>query len=496
MEESPLKRFWLFFTIIGFSLGIFLASFNIVSISGAVFFVFIGLIIALYGWRVINDKNFRSWLLLLSFFCILAGLGVVRFVVSDVPPSPIFIKAIGEKFSFVGVVSKEPRERASYREYIVKTNSGETVLVRADLFPNFSYGDKLVVRGTLSRPEPFETIGGRMFDYERYLRKEGISFVASFANAEKIGEGGFSIRKNLFSIKRSFISAIERAIPDPESALLSGILLGSEESLDKELLDAFRIVGIIHIIVLSGYNITIVAEAVMRLMSFLSRRKALVIGTLGIVLFAIMVGGGPSVVRASVMAILVLIARFTHRTYAISRSLLIAGFVMIAWNPYVLSFDLGFQLSFLATIAIIWIAPLLEKRLGFITERFGLRDIASATLATQIFVLPLLVYASGTVSISGFIVNLLVLPFIPSIMFVGFFTGLIGVFSSGIALIPGVISYALLTYVVSLSSFFASLPLSAISIGAVSFLVPVFLYLCWIIFFAYQRRASFSALLK
>ncbi len=487
MEENPLKRFWIFSFVIGFCVGVWCASFGFASIPFGVFAVFLGVLTLLYSWRSIPDKYFREIFFLASIFLLCYGFGVLRFISVDKPINQILVELSGEKISVVGKVVKEPRERASYREYLVETNSGERMLVRADMFPEFFYGDKLIVRGTLNRPEPFETEGGRVFDYEKYLRKEGVHFILSFATTDKAGQSAFSLRRALFTGKNVFIGAIERAIPDPESSLLAGILLGSEESLGDDLLDAFRIVGIIHIIVLSGYNITLVAEAVMKTLSFLSRKRALVFSALGIVLFAIMVGAGPSVVRASLMALLVLVARFTHRTYAVSRSLLIALFVMVLWNPFVLAFDLGFQLSFLATVAIIWIAPIFEKRFSLIPEKFGLRDIASATLSTQLFVLPLLLYAIGTVSISGFIVNLIVLPIVPLVMFLGFVTGILSLISGALAIIPGFISYLFLAYIVFVSTFFANLPLSALSFGAVPVGLLVFLYLSCLLFFLYQK---------
>ena len=121
---------------------------------------------------------------------------------------------------------------------------------------------------------------------------------------KKIGEGdGGSVRSILFAVKSAFMSRIQSLLPEPHSSLLGGILLGAKESLGRAVLDDFRIVGLIHIVVLSGYNVTLVAEAIMRALSFFPRAFGMAFGAGSIVLFAILTGAGATVVRASTMAL-------------------------------------------------------------------------------------------------------------------------------------------------------------------------------------------------
>ena len=131
-----------------------------------------------------------------------------------------------------------------------------------------------------------------------------------------------------------------------------------KRALGKDLEEVFRTVGIIHIVVLSGYNIMIVADAIMRVLAlFFFPRTRLIIGVGTIALFAILVGLSATVVRASMMAALVLIARGTGRQYAVLRALAFAGTVMLLINPYLLVYDPVFQLSFLATLGLILLSP-------------------------------------------------------------------------------------------------------------------------------------------
>ncbi len=492
MEEDFLKRNWIFITVAGFLLGIALASIKLSLISGGLIFLIIAFALGMYTFFLVREYSLRNKFFSVSLLLLFVSLGIFRFSSAEIQPDPELESLVATKVQVLGVVVREPKEKETYREYVVHTDSGSTILVRATPFPQFQYGDRLSVSGKLELPKSFVTPQGTTFDYPAYLSKEGISYVMSFVSVEKVGEISAPIRKGLLGIKHAFMSSIERLIPYPESSLLGGILLGVDDSMGKDLLNAFRMVGIIHIVVLSGYNITLVADLVRKSLSFLSLRKALIGSTFGIILFVIMVGFSPSVVRAGLMSILALIARATHRNYNIARALALAAFCMVLWNPKVLLFDLGFQLSFLATIALIWISPIVQKKLLFLPEKFGFRDIAATTIATQLFVLPLLVYSSGMISLSGFVVNLLVLPVVPIIMIFGFITGLLGLGSFYLGFIPGIITHLFLSYVIWIAEYFSKIPWSVITVTYISVFVPIVFYVacaCTALYITKERTA-------
>jgi competence protein ComEC len=190
-----------------------------------------------------------------------------------------------------------------------------------------------------------------------------------------------------------------------------------------------------------------------------------------------MVGASATAVRAGIMALLVLLARGTGRTYAITRALILAGFVMILHNPLILIFDSSFQLSFLATVGLIHLSPIIEKRLGFVPGQWGFREVAVSTVATQIFVLPLLLYMSGQLSVVALPVNLLILGVIPVTMFFGFLTGMIGFISTVLAMPLALVSYALLTYQLKVVELFSSFPFASFTIDY----FPAWLMICFYI---------------
>lgn len=172
--------------------------------------------------------------------------------------------------------------------------------------------------------------------------------------------------------------------------------------------------------VLSGYNVTIISEFIMGMLSFLPKMIGTSLGALSIILFAIMVGGSATIIRASIMALLVLLARVTGRVSDMTRALFLAGFVMVLHNPQIVVFDPSFQLSFMATLGLISLSPKLNSIFKFVPTKFYLRETVSATISTQIFVLPLLLYMMGELSLVAVFVNLLVLMFIPLTMLFGF----------------------------------------------------------------------------
>jgi competence protein ComEC len=163
------------------------------------------------------------------------------------------------------------------------------------------------------------------------------------------------------------------------------------------------------------------------------------------------------------MAVLALVARATGRNYDVARALVLAGVFMVLLNPFLLVFDVSFQLSFIATIAVIFLAPKIEKYFLWAPERFELRDIISVTTAAYIFVAPFILYKMGNLSLVALPANILILPFIPFTMMLGFITGFVGLIWYVFAIPFGYISYLFLHYELSVVSFFSNLPFASFS---------------------------------
>lgn len=480
----------IFYSLVsGFTLGIFISSFLKLGFSFFLFLLILTSLIFAYGWFFANKK---TAIILLAIFIFSFGLGILRYELKDIRKIDNNLETLlGEKVNIQGVISDEPAVKDQTVQLIINDDSDNKILVSTSLFPVFKYGDLIKVEGKLERPENFETDNGNDFDYINYLAKEDIFYQIGFAKTEFVSAGyGSYLKTKLFAFKNAFMGKINLLIKEPESSLLGGLLLGAKNSLGKELQTDFRVAGVSHIVALSGYNITIVAVGIMAILGFLSKTLSLSFGVIGILLFAIMTGGGATVMRASIMAILVLLAKGTNRKYEITRALFIAFIFMLIQNPKILVFDISFELSFLATVALIYVAPIIEKKLTFITEKYALRELTVSTIATQIFVLPFLVYKMGMISVFGLFANILILPIISWVMLFGFLTGMIGFVSVALAIPLAFLSSLLLSYMLKIIYIFSHLPLASFTINNFPLSLTVVIYM--IFFIIIWRSQNFS----
>jgi len=231
----------------------------------------------------------------------------------------------------------------------------------------------------------------------------------------------------------------------------------------------------VHIVVLSGYNVMIVAEGVMRSLSFLPRRMAAAAARAAIGVFVLAAGAGIASIRAGLMAGLALVARATGRTYDVIRALLLVGVVMLMHNPLLLAYDPGFQLSFVATLGLILGAPIFARALSFVRSGF-LRELLASTLAAQVAVLPLLLYQTGLFSLVSLPANVLVLPFVPLAMALSAGAGLAGMLVPAVAPVLGIPAHLLLMLIIAIAEISAALPLSSVSVPQFPFAIVVLAY--------------------
>ncbi|HYF29362.1 MAG TPA: ComEC/Rec2 family competence protein [Candidatus Paceibacterota bacterium] len=408
------------------------------------------------------------------------GLGLAR--VAFTPSIPeAFLPRFDAKVELVGVVRGDPDIRETTQRVTVEVAQGEDrmrILAVLPLHPELRHGAVVEVSGKLTRPEPFATDGGRIFRYDRFLAKDGIFGMVEFATVEVLAEpAGFDrILGTLYAVKHQFVRGLAAGIPEPHAALAAGLITGGKQGLGRELLDAFTAAGLVHIVVLSGYNVMIVAEGVLKGLAFLPRRIAASLAAGTIALFVLAAGAGTASVRAGLMAGLGLFARASGRTYNALRALLFVFFVLLLVNPLLLVYDPGFQFSFAATLGLILGAPILENRLAFIRSTF-LRDITATTIAAQLFVLPLLLYQTGNLSLVSFPANIIALPAVPLAMLFSATAGFAGMVVPALAPVLSLPALAFLAYLVWLAETAAALPLATVSLPAFSFLFVPVLYL-------------------
>lgn len=227
-----------------------------------------------------------------------------------------------------------------------------------------------------------------------------------------------------------WVSILEKDLPEPMSSLAAGILLGVKRGMPTDFYQSLVATGTMHIIAASGYNVSIVAAVIMKVMMMVvSRGIAIGLGLLGVLLYIVIAGSGASVVRAGIMGTLTLISYYWGRPTEARRLLWVTGGAMLLWNPLWIV-DVGFQLSFMATAGILYLEPMIERlHSGSVWEQVGLHKFLSdylyPTLAATLATLPIIWWHFGRVSWISPLVNMLVLPLVPLIM--GMTAGVIGV---------------------------------------------------------------------
>jgi competence protein ComEC len=458
--------------------------------------VLVGLAVLFLGASFIF-KSKRYLVLLLV--CVAFALGCLRMLLTPNVEAP-FVPFDNQKVSLQGIVDADPdkRDTSVHIAVAVTEINGKPArgLLQAtlDRTAQASYGDTVRLEGNLALPRAFQTQTGKEFDYPAYLHAKGVGAVMIYPRLVVTERTHLSFFGVLYSIKHALEHSIELSIPEPAAGLLEGILLGNRAALGDALYTVFIIAGLVHVVVLSGYNLTIVAEALMRLCSRLPQKIALSIGALGIILFALSVGAEATVVRASIMALIVIVGRALKRPSEILRALLFACVLMVIHNPLILTADPSFILSFLAAFGLITFAPAFEKYLSFITARWGTRGVVSATLATQAFVFPALIFYTGRLSLVALPSNLLALPLIPPAMLFGFITGVLGLVHPWLALIAMIPAWALLSLIVFIAQVAALIPGAALTVTSLQtpyifvlyvLLVPLSLYL-------YRRAKAYT----
>lgn len=455
--------------------------------SAAIAFVFFCAICVLLYALLSGVLTERKLFLIVTVALCAVGGGMIRFAINDVRhrADPELAAHVERMVVLEGVVRDEPEERDTYTQLTIEVRTmghervpvSDRVLVYAPHYPQLRYGDQVEISGTLKRPEVIQEKDGRIFLYPEYLKKDGIHFLIKYPKIIiHAHDESWSLRGALFSLKQRFLDALKATLPEPQVSLLGGLVVGAKEALGKDLLDTFRVAGVVHMVVLSGYNVSIIARYVMSALAWLPRTVGWGVGSIAIILFALLTGGSATVVRASIMALLVLVAQASGRKFDALRALFAAAFVMVLHNPRILAFDPSFQLSFLATLGLVVCAPRFEEWFSFLPTKLGLREVVAATFATELFVLPFLLWMTGTFSVVAPLTNVLVLWLVPVTMGVGVLLGGIAMLSVALAYPLSIIAYLLLSYQLWIITHIASLPFAAMQLPAIPLWVVTIVY--------------------
>jgi len=347
-----------------------------------------------------------------------------------------------QQVELIGVISAEPDVRLDQIKYTVRTPASadgfdkltmtasagkqfKNILVSAPLYPPYQYGDQLKIKCELQSPSKIEN-----FEYDRYLARYHIYQLCYQPKIELIShnQGNFFLAK-IYQFKNYLISRLNQILPEPQSSFLNGLLIGARSSIPADLQNAFSRTGTSHIVAVSGYNISIIVAFLISLLITLGldRKKSFYVITIIIIIFVILTGASASVVRAGIMGFIVLLAKQLGRPSRIRNTLILTATIMVIINPLILVYDMGFQLSFLATLGLVYISPILTKiikveKIKWPALKIILGDYLLTTLSAMILTAPLILFKLGKFSFIAPLANILVLPLIPIAMMLGFIT--------------------------------------------------------------------------
>ncbi len=462
--------------------GVFVASFLPISQTWILVFLIVAItLIAISGYQ----KTYSKKGLLAGALALIFIFGIIRFNSFNFANSilnqfaDIKVGGKGLEVTLNGYIDDEPdinglKSQLVFRakELVVPEKTfevNERTLIQTGSFPKRQFGDKLSITGSLQTPQNFSD-----FDYIQYLKNKDIRtvmFSPKITTNQELALGfGARFRvdlyRKLFKVKELFENAINHSLSEPYSAYTNGILLGSRQNIPQSIKDAFSKTSTSHILAISGYNITIIAEALLAVLVLaMRRRRAFWVSVLVILLFTILTGASASVVRAAIMGLMLLFANGYGRLYDARNGIALAAGLMVFFNPFVLIFDIGFQLSFLAVLGLIYFYPVLEFKARNLPAMAGLKESLLMTVSAQTLVFPLIIYYFNQFSLVSLPANILVLPLMPLTMLFGFLTGAGGLIFVPLGRAVGLFTLTLGTYQLEVIKWFGSLSFAAIGIS-------------------------------
>jgi competence protein ComEC len=421
----------------------------------------------------------RILLLLNSLFII--GVFIVGSSPEAFPPSAADQNLAGYDGQSVDISGRVCEEaETDYKSRKLTVCAPGRILVTTNLYPIYGYGDFLSLSGRIKTPGP---ING--FAYDKYLARYDIYSLMYYPRISLAsGELGWSAQafKRLLRFKEWMGDLINSNLPEPEAGLANALLLGYRKTVDREDLAIFARVGLSHMIAISGSHITIMSAMIINffLALGLPRRRALKIVLGFLIVYPLMTGLSASAVRSAIMGGLSFWAMYHGRPSSLIYSLVFSGAAMLAFNPRLLRDDIGFQLSFLALLGIIYIYPLGEtvtrkfldrlaagkRPLGKKSGRFlkTIFDTINLTLVSQIVILPIALVNFKQLSVIAPLANVLVLWTFPLLLA----SLIIGLSLSAFVPILGVLwflpAYLLLKYIFVVSGLLAEPSWAAVAV--------------------------------
>lgn len=434
---------------------------------------------------LINSFWLKSWL----FIPALLILAILLFVFQKNKNPIIFIFLIAFSFGLarnywaasydpdlinnqvVGIVVGEPEQRERSSSFVLESE-GRKILVITGKYVDIEECDKVEIKGEIER------VGDEFYGFSA---KKGIYLNSFYPQIEIIEKR--ECRSLFLAFKGKAAGFIGSGFSSPQSSILKAMLLGEKQKIPADWQDKLSSAGVRHITAVSGMHVAVIGIIFLNIaLGFgFGKRKALIVGLMGIIFFVFMTGAHPSAIRAGIMGVVLMLAQFFGRMNRSFRVLVLAAFLMLLFNPFLLRYDIGFQLSFAAISGIIVFSSFFGKVFSFFPKT--VKEITAVSFSAYVFIFPILGYYFKDVSLVFPLTNILILPILYWIMFLGiafvflsFFSGIL----AGLFVIP---LWILLAYLINVVDFFSRFPWAAVRMTSGIFILYLIL-----LYFLFQKK--------
>lgn len=364
--------------------------------------------------------------------------------------------------------------------------------------PILEYGRAVEISGRLNLPKGRTNPGG--FDFRRYLGQSGISATVFAAerniHPKSINKGNILVKAGLF-LRTRIVNVVNNSLPPQQAGLLNGMLIGYREGLSEEVQEVFSNSGLTHIMAVSGANIGFIVFPLIFVFKKLRLRQniANIIIINILVVFTFITGFEPSVLRAVIMAVVILVGQIIKRETEVFTSISFAAIVLLLYNPGNL-FNIGFQLSFTATISLVLFYKNIKDKINFKFVPEFITDVLAATLAAQLGVLPVTVFYFNKISVVSVLSNLIVVPVLEFITILGSLMAVLGQIHIVFAKLIGYPNNALLSFVLFATKTTADFPSAVVRATTPSIILIIAYYIVIVFAFWYKPKYKVKAAFK
>lgn len=392
--------------------------------------------------------------------------------------------------SATAVVIKGPSEGEYNYKYTVKARTGKYKNKKFIVYINkknkklLEYGDLIKIKGEYSAPEVARNYKG--FDYSQYLKTLNIYGTIKVEESKIINKNQLSpILISINNIKEKMIDNANRNMPKRTANLLLGILIGERDNIQEDIIESFRTANLSHILAVSGAHTSYIILGITYLISKSKTPKRIgyIITIINLLIFIIITGASYSVVRACIMAIVVIGAKICYRKENFFTSICISLIIILIQNPFAIN-DIGLKLSFMGTAGIVIFNKSITNFFIKLKIKQKIAEALSVTFSAQLMIMPITILNFNTISLTFFISNILASPLLGIIIIFGFISIFISSILNPISKILFSILHIFLELLILVSKVTEKIPGSSILVKTPNILFAIVYYIL-ILFFNY-----------